>query len=303
MTILEGKKRNRWMLAVCAVGIHLSIGSIYAWSQIAVSITKQFPNQWSLVQITLCFSIAIVCLGIATLFLGHFVDRKGPKVSGIIAACLFGAGLVGGGIAIHIGSIYLLYLTYGVLGGFGIGLGYITPVSTLLKWFPDRRGLAMGLTIMGFGFGAAIEVLLLQNLFPALGITSVATGLIIIGAIYFIAMFLSSLYLAPPPKGWLPKGFTVVKTTVKTSKKHICEDLDSVTAYGALGTKRFYYLWVMLFINVCAGIALISVAKFMGEQVILLTSAGAAIMVIFMSPWRQLKMDFTDNYKIFVTLI
>jgi MFS transporter, OFA family, oxalate/formate antiporter len=148
-TLLEGKIRNRWMLAVCAVGIHLSIGSIYAWSQIAVSITKQFPNKWGLVQITLCFSISIVCLGIATIFFGHFVDRRGPKASGIIAACLFGAGLIGGGIAIHIESLYLLYATYGVLGGLGIGLGYITPVSTLLKWFPDRRGLANGLNYYG----------------------------------------------------------------------------------------------------------------------------------------------------------
>jgi MFS transporter, OFA family, oxalate/formate antiporter len=274
--------KNRWLLALCAVGIHISIGSVYAWSQIAVSIKKQLTVQWGIGQITLTFAIAICALGLAAAFMGHFVEKKGPKASGMLSAVLFGAGLVGAGIALKMENIWLLYLTYGVLGGVGIGIGYITPVSTLLKWFPDKRGLAMGMAIMGFGFGAAIEIFILQNILPSLGITSISNGVIILGVLYFVLIFISSLYLAPPPKDWVPKGYTPDLEN-NGKQKVIKQDLENLFANEAVRKIRFYYLWLMLFINVCCGIALISVAKFMGHDVIMLSSQAAAVMVMLMS--------------------
>ena len=274
--------KNRWLMALCAVGIHISIGSVYAWSQIAVSIKNELHVHWGLGEITITFSIAICALGLAAAFMGHFVEKKGPRVSGMLSAVLFGAGLIGAGFALKMENIWLLYLTYGVLGGVGIGIGYITPVSTLLKWFPDRRGLAMGMTIMGFGFGAAIEVFLLQNLLPSLGITCVSTGVIILGVLYFILIFLSSQYLSIPPTGWIPKGY-VSEDIKDANQKVIKQDLENLFANEAVKKIRFYYLWLMLFINVSCGIALISVAKFMGHDIIMLTSQAAAVMVMLMS--------------------
>jgi len=293
-------KRNRWLLALCAVGIHLSIGSIYAWSQIAALIQQQMSSvhSWTLTQITVTFSIAICALGLSAAFLGRFVGKKGPKYSGIIASILFGIGLVGGGLALKYDNLTMLYITYGVLGGAGIGIGYITPVSTLLKWFPDRRGLAMGLAIMGFGFGAALEVFLLQNLLPALGITSISSGLMILGVVYFIVMFISSLYLAPPPKGWKLAGF---EEKISKGKTVVKEDLAQLGAVEALKTSRFYFLWIMLFINVTCGIALIAVAKLMGTDIILLSSQAAAVMVMLMSLFNGFGRIFWANVSDYIT--
>ncbi|AKU27166.1 putative MFS-type transporter YhjX [Geobacillus stearothermophilus] len=146
--------KNRWLIALSAVGIHISIGSVYAWSNFTNPLKQLFG--WSDQEVALTFSIAILFLGLSAAFLGHFVEKHGPRKSGLLAAVFFGLGVTGAGLAVALGSKYLLYLFYGVLGGIGLGVGYIAPVSTLVKWFPDRRGLATGLAIMGFGFAAAI---------------------------------------------------------------------------------------------------------------------------------------------------
>lgn len=272
------KVKNRWLIALSAVGIHLSIGSIYAWSKIGKSVQTQLESGWSLKQITLTFGIAIFCLGISAACMGHYVEKKGPRATGMIASIFFGAGVTLGGYALKIESLPLLYCSYGVLGGIGLGVGYVTPVSTLVKWFPDKRGLATGMAIMGFGFGAALFICLVQKILPAMGITSIATALMIMGPIYFIIMFVSSQYLAPPPKDWAPAGFTDASGAKKKT-----EDLSQLTANEAIKTPRFYYLWFMLFINITCGIALISVAKNMGEDVIKLSDDSAAFFVILMS--------------------
>ena len=162
------KVKNRWLIALCAVGIHLSIGSVYAWSVFTNPLAETFG--WSLSQISLTFSIAILFLGLSAAFLGHFVEKHGPKKAGMLAALFFGAGVTFSGFAVQIGSLPLLYLFYGVFGGIGLGVGYITPVSSLVKWFPDRRGLATGLAIMGFGFAALISSPIMQKLISAVGI-------------------------------------------------------------------------------------------------------------------------------------
>ena len=260
--------KNRWLIAACAVGIHLSIGSVYAWSVFTKPIVQKLGWDFSDVQFT--FSIAILFLGLSAATMGRFVEKHGPRWSGILASIFFGAGMAGSGIAMMTNHIYLLYLCYGVLGGIGLGVGYITPVSTLVKWFPDRRGMATGLAIMGFGFASLIASPMIQRLIVAVGL---ANTFFVLGAAYLVLMFLSSQYLEPPKPGWTPEGYTPKGAARQGSSE---EDLD---ANEALRTLRFYWLWLMLFINVTCGIAVISVASPMGQEVVGLTAFQAASMV------------------------
>lgn len=261
-----GKTKNRWMIALAAVGIHISIGSVYAWSVFTNPLADQFG--WSLSAISMTFSIAIAFLGLSAAFMGHFVEKYGPRISGLVASTFFGIGIVGAGFAVNLESIWLLYLTYGALSGIGLGVGYITPVSTLVKWFPDRRGLATGLAIMGFGFAAMIASPIMASLIDSVGI---ANTFFILGISYFIIMVASSLYLERPPKGYM-EG-------VSTGSKKVEADLSQLTANEAVKTRRFWYLWIMLFINVTCGIAILAVASPMAQEIAGLTAVAAATMV------------------------
>lgn len=225
--------------------------------------------------VTLTFAIAICFLGLSAAFLGHFVESKGPRKAGMLAAIFFGIGVTGAGLAIRFGSLPFLYLSYGVLGGIGLGTGYITPVSTLIKWFPDKRGMATGMAIMGFGFAAFISSFAMKKLMSIESI-GVEGMFYILGGIYFIVMFCSAQYLAPPPKDWMPAGF---KARLENGTKKIRTDLSQLTANQAVKTLRFYFLWLMLFINISCGIAVISVASPMGQELAGLSIAAAAGMV------------------------
>ncbi|SEA07178.1 MFS transporter, OFA family, oxalate/formate antiporter [Thalassobacillus cyri] len=264
----DQKVKNRWLIALCAVGIHISIGSVYAWSNFTTPLGDKFG--WSSSQVQFTFSLAILFLGLSAAFLGWFVEKYGPRVAGITAAIFFGIGVAGSGFAVQMGSLWLLYIFYGVLGGVGLGVGYIAPVSTLVKWFPDRRGLATGMAIMGFGFAAAIASPVMDFLINAVGI---AMTFYILGVSYFIIMILSSLYIERPPEGWKPEGFE--GETGEGNKK----DLAYLSAKEALKTKRFYYLWIMLFINVTCGIAVISAAKPLAVESVGMSTAAAATLV------------------------
>lgn len=175
--------------------------------------------------------------------------------------------MIGSGLATTMESLWLLYFTYGVLAGIGLGIGYITPVSTLVKWFPDRRGLATGLAIMGFGFAAMIASPVMANLIESVGIPAT---FFILGAVYFVIMMASASYLERPPEGYM-------KDFVQDKKK--TPDLSQLTANEAVKTRRFWYLWIMLFINVTCGIAILSVASPMAQEIAGLTAAAAATMV------------------------
>ncbi|MCA0172499.1 OFA family MFS transporter [Bacillus sp. RAR_GA_16] len=263
------KVKNRWLIAASAVGIHISIGSVYAWSNFTDPLINEFG--WSAKQVQFTFSLAILFLGLSAAFLGHFVEKYGPRKAGLLAASFFGIGIFGSGFAVNMGSLPLLYIFYGALGGIGLGVGYIAPVSTLVKWFPDRRGLATGLAIMGFGFAAAIASPVMDTLIKSVG---TANTFYILGASYFIIMVASSLYLEKPPEDWAPKGF---KEKQKQSKK--AGDLSQLTANEAIKTSRFYYLWLMLFINVTCGIAILSAAKPLAQESIGLSTTEAAALV------------------------
>ncbi|MFY0627656.1 MAG: OFA family MFS transporter [Reichenbachiella sp.] len=264
--------KNRWLIAASAVGIHISIGAVYAYSVLKNPLLESIG--WEFKQTAWAFSIAILFLGLSAAFLGRKVERMGPRKSGMLAAVFYGSGLILAGLAIQLESIYIFYFGYGVISGIGLGVGYICPVSTLVKWFPDRRGLATGLAIMGFGFGALLASSVIQYLIGTVGLS---TTFYILGTIYFVIMISSAQYLAPPPKGWVPAGFD--ESLSGNKGKKIKTDLAQVTSIEALSTPRFYYLWLMLFLNVTCGIAVISIASPLSQEIAGLTPVTAAAMV------------------------
>src|SRR5690625_52007 len=265
------KVKNRWLIAASAVGIHISIGSAYAWSVFTNPLANQYG--WGTTEISLAFSIAIFFLGFSAAFMGKFVEKHGPRKSGMLSALFFGVGVAGSGLATSMESLYMLYLFYGVIGGIGLGIGYIAPVSTLVKWFPDHRGLATGMAIMGFGFAALLSGPAAASLIDSIGISATFFTL---GAIYFVVMTLASQYLAPPPEGWVPKGF---KEKVQNGKRKMKSSLSYLLANEAIKTRRFWMLWTMLFLNVTCGIAIIAVASPMAQEITGMSSVAAAAMV------------------------
>lgn len=263
--------KNRWLIAASAVGVHVSIGAVYAYSVFKKPLFSELG--WEPTQTAWAFSIAILFLGLSAAFLGPTVERMGPRKSGMLSATFYCIGLAIAGLGVHFNQLYVFYLGYGAISGVGLGVGYICPVSTLVKWFPDRRGLATGLAIMGFGFGALMASSLIQFLMTNVGL---APTFWILAVAYFVIMMASAQYLAPPPEGWEPEGFSAAQKSGKIKKK---EDLAQVSSIEALGTVRFYYMWIMLFINITCGIAVISVASPMSQEIAGLTPAAAATMV------------------------
>jgi len=243
--------KNRWLIAASAVGIHISIGAIYAYSVLKNPLSAQLG--WGFNETAWAFSIAILFLGLSAAFLGRKVERMGPRKSGMLAALFYASGLIISGVAIDYENLILFYVGYGVITGIGLGIGYICPVSTLVKWFPDRRGMATGLAIMGFGFGALLASSVMQFLMTSIGISFM---FYLLGIVYLTIMMASANYLAPPPEGWQPAGMLQENEKPKT----VNEDLAQLTSIEALKTVRFYYLWIMLFINVTCGIAVIGIA-------------------------------------------
>ncbi|KIH71268.1 MFS transporter [Salinicoccus roseus] len=261
-------KKNRWLIALAGVGIHISIGSVYAWSVFTSPLQAELG--WSLSNVSFTFSLAILFLGLSAAFMGHFVEAKGPRISGLVSTGFFTSGLAIAGFAVQIESLWLLYLGYGVFGGIGLGIGYITPVSTLVKWFPDRRGMATGLAIMGFGFAAMLASPAMEFMIETF---SIAMTFYVLAGVYFVVMLLSSLYLEKPPEGYHPEGVDLEDE--KTAK----QDAVQLTANEAIKTRRFYFLWIMLFINVTCGIAILAVASPMAQEIAGLSAGAAALMV------------------------
>lgn len=258
--------KNKWLIALSAVGIHMSIGSVYAWSVLTAPIMHSMDI--SLSQTTWTFSLAILFLGLSAGFLGSFAERLGPTKSGLLSTLFFCSGLLGTAFAIYTKQVFLLYLFYGVIGGIGLGIGYITPVATLVKYFPNARGFATGLAIMGFGFASMLAGPLMQALVANYGLK---TNFIFLAAFYAIIMISSSLYLSPPP----------IKTNFDSNKSSltITYTKKQFTASDALKTWEFYALWFIFFINITCGIALLAVASPMAQEIIHMSPTIAASMV------------------------
>ena len=257
--------KNRWLIAQSANGIHIWIGSVYAWSVLTKPIMQAMG--FTLKETTWTFSIAILFLGLSAGFLGDYVEKYGPRKSGLTSTCFFGLGMFGTALALHLNSLPLLYLFYGVIGGIGLGTGYITPVSTLVKWFPNNRGFATGLAIMGFGFASLIAGPLMQILVAKYGLVQ---NFIILGCVYMVIMAASALYLEPPKaSNGGPSGINV---------KSILPDTQ-FTAKEARKTWQFYALGWIFFTNITCGIGLLAVASPMAQEVVKMTPMAAASMV------------------------
>ncbi|TVR12571.1 MAG: MFS transporter [Planctomycetota bacterium] len=238
--------RNRWLIAAAAVAIHLSIGSVYAYSVLKNPLEAQLG--WSDLTVTGSFSLAIALLGISAATFGPFVERRGPRVAASVAGVCYGCGMLLAGLACQLESIVLFYIGYGVLGGIGLGIGYIAPVSTLVRYFPDRRGLATGLAIMGFGLGALLYGPIMAWLLQG----HAAIMFYVLGGWYMLVMVGVAQYLKKPAD---PADDPARATTARVA------DLEQLGVAQAVRTPRFYLLWLMLFINVACGIAIISSAS------------------------------------------
>jgi len=344
---------NRWLVPPAAIAVHLCIGSVYAWSIYNPALIKQLgvvgsaAGDWSLRDVVWVFTVAIVFLGLAAAFAGKWLEKVGPRMVGVVAAACWGGGYLIGGLGIVQHQLWLLYLGYGVLGGCGLGLGYVSPVSTLIRWFPDHRGMATGLAIMGFGGGAMIgaplkeyfihhfykapeylgtidqvvlkteagrrmaeiggqlkEVIVIganeisSMIVPGpegvyvvgTGSTGVAATFFTLGIIYFTVMIIASFSYRIPAEDWRPEGWTppdeshAVKRMISRNHVHIDQ---------ALKTPQFYQLWIMLCLNVTAGIGVIGVAKTMMKEIFgttlptIVDGQFAAIYVILISVFNM----------------
>jgi MFS family permease len=260
---------NRWLIPPAALCVHLCIGQAYAFSVFnlpmtkLLGITQSTPDDWKLTDLGWIFSIAIVFLGVSAALLGRWVEEGGPRKAMFTAALCWAGGFLLSAVGVYVHNIWLIYLGYGVLGGFGLGIGYISPVSTLIKWFPDRPGMATGMAIMGFGGGAFIasplSVWLLGNFTTATHI-GVAETFIVMGAIYFCFMLVGSMIVRVPAPGWKPAGFVAPAQ----AKKLITT--QNVFVYDALKTPQFWLIWWVLCLNVTAGIGVLGQASAMSQE-------------------------------------
>jgi len=268
---------NRWLIPIGAVAVHICIGSVYGWSVLNRPIGDLFPGDpaWFKPPYT-TFTTALALLGLSAAFGGPWVERRGPRVAATAAALFFGFGLMIGGVGLAIRESKLVFLGMGLIGGIGCGLGYISPVSTLVKWFPDRRGMATGMAIMGFGGGAFIASYLNGYMMERLKIP-IATTVIALGAAYLVVMLLGAQILRRPPEGWKPAGWI---PSVKVNKMITSR---SVSRNTAVQTVQFYLLWGILFINVTAGIGILAQASPMMQDMFLKTPLEAAAIVSLLS--------------------
>jgi MFS family permease len=266
---------NRWFIPIGAVAVHLCIGSVYAWSTLNRPIQALFPNApWWFSPPYTTFSTALVLLGLSAAFGGPWVERRGPRAAATAAALFFGAGLLIGGMGLALKQSILVFIGMGVIGGIGCGLGYISPVSTLVKWFPDRRGMATGMAIMGFGGGAYIAGKWNAVLINSIG---VANTVMVVGAVYLLVMLGGARILRRPPEGWKPAGWIPKPTAGKMISNR------SVSRNAAVNTTQFYLLWAILFVNVTAGIGILAQASPMMQDLFQKSALEAGVVVSWLS--------------------
>jgi MFS family permease len=343
---------NRWRVPLASIAIHLCIGSVYAWSIYNPSLIRvhgvvtSSADDWSLSQVVWVFTVAIVFLGLAAAFAGKWLEEVGPRKVGVVAALCWGGGYLVGAVGIFTHQLWLLYLGYGVIGGCGLGLGYVSPVSTLIRWFPDRRGMAAGMAIMGFGGGAMIgtpmkeffirlfyqapeylgpqdqvnlvteggrrfaqfgdelrEVVLAgaaevrdmtvpgpEGVYVVdTGAAGVAEAFLVIGIIYLVVMMIAAFSYRLPAADWKPQGWEEPAESSRgglITSQHV--DIDQ-----ALKTPQFYQLWIVLCLNVTAGIGVLGVARTMITEIFgsslpqVVDTAFAATYVVMISAFNM----------------
>jgi MFS family permease len=257
---VAGPGYSRWLVPPAALAIHLSIGQAYAFSVFVnplLAYSNTLGTPWSHKQVGYIFSLAIAILGISAALFGKWLETAGPRKAMFVAATCFGLGFLIASLGVRLHSLPLIYLGYGGIGGIGLGIGYISPVSTLIKWFPDRPGLSTGLAIMGFGGGAMIGAPLATNLmahFKAHGGQPIASTFLWMGILYFLFMMFGVFMIRVPAPDWKPEGFVPPVHQSAMISKH------NVTVNSAMATPQFWLLWLVLALNVTAGIGILESA-------------------------------------------
>jgi OFA family oxalate/formate antiporter-like MFS transporter len=259
---------NRWLIALAGVLMQIALGAVYAWSVFRNPLIK--AHGWSIPDVTLTFQITILVLGFAAFVGGLWMKKAGPRPVALTAAVLYGAGTALAGLA---QSLPMLYLTYGVIAGIGLGLGYIVPVATLIKWFPDRRGMITGIAVAGFGAGALVTAPVATSLINSMG---VGTTFELLGLAYLVIVLACAPVMRNPPEGYAPPGYQAPAASKSSSG-------SNYTLAQALRTWQWYALWLTLFLNVNAGIAIISQASPMAQEISHVNAAVAAGMVSLIS--------------------
>jgi MFS family permease len=247
---------NRWLVPPAALAVHLSIGQVYAFSVFKNPLIERFDASHT--SIAAIFSIAIVMLGLSAAFGGRWMERNGPRKAMVLATVFWVSGFLVASLGVTVGQLWIVYLGYGFLGGIGLGIGYISPVSTLIKWFPDRPGLATGLAIMGFGGGAMVASPLtarLLGLYADDPADAVVPTMLTLAAIYAVLMTMGAAVIRVPAPGWRPAGWTPSPT------KGAMRTQADVRVTRAVRTPAFYLLWIVLFTNVTAGIGILEQAS------------------------------------------
>ena len=280
---------SRWMIPPAALCVHLCIGQAYAFSVFNLPMTKLLgvtqssPGDWKLTELGWIFSIAMLFLGISSAVFGRWVEEGGPRKAMFTAAICWASGFLISALGIHLHTLWLIYLGYGVIGGCALGIGYISPVSTLMKWFPDRPGMATGMAIMGFGGGAMIASPLsvwLMGKFHTATDVGVFNTFIVLGCVYFFFMMMGALIVRVPAEGWKPEGFV---PEAVASKKLVTT--NHVFVYDAIKTPQFWLVWTVLFLNTTAGIGVLGQASAMSQEMFPghITPIAAAGLVGLMS--------------------
>jgi OFA family oxalate/formate antiporter-like MFS transporter len=311
----ENLESKRWWIAVAAVVIQLCLGTVYAWSVFKIPLMNMHGWDGKTVQYT--FMILMGIIGLAAAFGGTLVDKKGPRFVATIGGILFGIGTLIAGYADQVGNIYLLYLGFGVIAALGNGFGYVTPIATLIRWFPDKRGLVTGLAVMGFGAGAFFMGKIAPGMITSFKqidasgnilASGVANTWYIWGVIFLILVTGAAQFFKNPPQGWLPAGF---KPSANTT---VCSADDSFTFGEAVKRPQWWMLWAMLCLNVSAGLGLISqhsplaqdiykntvglTGNLTPEQIAIVAAAGGAVVAyaaIFNGLGRLFWAKISDN--------
>lgn len=294
---------NRWWTIPAALLINLSIGQAYAFSVFnlpltrVIGLTEQAPQDWRLTTLGWVFTLAYVFLGLSAGFAGSWQDRVGPRKSGVLATLCWSGGFLVAALGVRLHEIWLLYAGYGIIGGCGLGIGFNTPITTLIRWFPDRRGMATGMAIMGFGGGAIVAAPLsewLMGRFASESSVGVAETFVVLSAIYFVAMWTGSMMFRLPPPDWRPEGSESETTGAAAVAA------EDVSASEAMRTPQFYLLWMVLLLNVTAGIGVLGQASAMIQEIFGGFSGAAAagfvaLLSVFNMGGRFLWAFFSDE--------
>jgi MFS transporter, OFA family, oxalate/formate antiporter len=257
---------KRWGIALAAILVQMALGAVYAWSVFRVPLAQQF--HWTIAQVTLTFTIAIFVLGFASFFGGLWLNKVGPRTVAVTAGLLYGGGVFLASFSSH--GLWWLYLTYGVIAGIGLGFGYIVPISVLVNWFPDRRGLITGIGVGGFGAGALVTAPIASRLIQSVGVLHTFADL---GIVFLVVTVIGGWFMQNPPQGWQPAGWTPkpLQNAQRAAK--------DFTLGQALATWQWWALWLLLFLNTSAGISIISQEAPMFQELAKVPAIVAAGMV------------------------